>query len=43
MLSSKVPDCKTFTAEKRIREFKRLLFKTKVLDRKLKKESNQIN
>ena len=38
MFSSKNQGGKTFTVEEKIREFKRLLFKTKVLDRTLKKK-----
>ena len=37
MFSSKVRSSKDFAAEQKIREFKKLLFQTKALDKRLKK------
>ena len=42
IFSSKVRGSKAFAAEQKIREFKKLLFKTKALDKKLGRKSNQI-
>ena len=42
IFSSKVRGSKAFAAEQKIREFKKLLFKTRALDKKLGRKSNQI-
>ena len=42
IFSSKVRGSKAFAAEQKIREFKKLLFKTKALDKKLGRKLNQI-